>query len=731
MIVNPEALILSNPLSPDIILSVALLLLPFISFLVLIFNQGITRKAGSFVAIMAIGTTFLISLWLFAQVWTKDLQHFQIPWFQLWFPNKVITLTIGILLDNITVLLLVVVTFVSLLVHLFSVEYMKDDPGYNRYYAFLGLFTFSMLGIVLADNLLVIFIFWELVGLSSYLLIGFWFTKPAAVAASKKAFLINRVGDLGFLIALMILWSRFDTLDLQYIKVLAANFPQDQLLWSVDYVFDIAGWESSLTVNWLTIAGLGLFCGAVAKSAQFPLQIWLPDAMEGPTPVSALIHAATMVAAGVFLLARVFTLLNMDALTLIAFIGAITAFMGAFAAFTQNDIKKVLAYSTISQLGYMVMGMGTGAYDAALFHLITHAFFKACLFLCAGSVIHSLHKFELHHEKLLSPSFHAQDMRFMGGLRKKLPVTFVAYTIATASLIGLPFFSGFLSKDALLTGAWAWAEAKSSTTISIAYLVPDLAFITVLMTAAYMTRQFIMVFLGDFRGAIEQGLQKIKIQESSWLIKVPLIILALLSFGFVFSINPFSTSSSWIMAGVTHHDMLLIQFIDNEVYALLQVIIGKYEDLHFIISIFAVVMTLVGIAIGIHLYRFQKQVLEIAPASLGAQNVFHRISLNNWYLDRIYRKVFVRGLLKASQKMGRFDSLVVDGTVNFIGKFYVIISFLVSWFDRTLVDGIVRFAAYTAESIGFLTKDIQGGKVQNYFVWAFFGLIAIFLFILL
>lgn len=728
---NPEALILSNPLTPDIVLSVALLLLPFISFLFLIFNQGIARRTGSVVAIMAIGITFLISLWLFAQVWTKDLQHFQIPWFQLWFPNKVITLTIGILLDNITVLLLVVVTFVSLLVHLFSVEYMKSDPGYNRYYAFLGLFTFSMLGIVLADNLLVIFIFWELVGLSSYLLIGFWFAKPAAAAASKKAFLINRIGDLGFLIALMILWSRFDTLDLQYIKVLAANLPQDQLLWSVDYVFDIAGWEQTLTVNWLTIAGLGLFCGAIAKSAQFPLQIWLPDAMEGPTPVSALIHAATMVAAGVFLLARVFTMLNMDALTVIAFIGAITAFMGAFAAFTQNDIKKVLAYSTISQLGYMVMGMGTGAYDAALFHLITHAFFKACLFLCAGSVIHSLHKFEHDHEKLLTPDFNAQDMRFMGGLRKKLPVTFVAYTIATASLIGLPFFSGFLSKDALLTGAWAWAEAKSGTTISIAYLVPDLAFITVLMTAAYMTRQFIMVFLGDFRGALEQGLQKIKIQESSLLIKAPLIILALLSLGFVFSINPFSTSSSWVMEGVTHHDMLLIQFIDNNVHALLQVIIGKYEDLHFIISIVAVVMTMAGIAIGFHLYRFQKQVLEIAPTSLGVQNIFHRISANNWYLDRIYTKVIVRGLIKTSRKLGRFDSKTVDGTVNFIGRFYVIISFLIAWFDRTFVDGVVKLAVYTTGSLGFLTKDIQGGKVQNYFVWAFFGLIAIFLFMLL
>lgn len=727
---NPEELLLLNPLSPDIILSVALLLLPLLSFLILFFNQGIPPKVGSVYATLAMGSAFLIALWLFSQVWTQDVQHFQFPWFQLWFPNKVVTFTIGILLDNIAVLLLVVVTLVSFLVHLFSVEYMKGDPGFNRYYAFLGLFTFSMLGIVLADNLLIIFIFWELVGLSSYLLIGFWFAKPAAAAASKKAFLINRIGDLGFLVALMILWSKFETLDLQHIKLLAANLPPDQLSWSITYLFDFAGLAPSLTVNWLTIAGLGLFCGAIAKSAQFPLQIWLPDAMEGPTPVSALIHAATMVAAGVFLLARVFTLLNLDTLTIIAFIGAVTAFMGAFAAFTQNDIKKVLAYSTISQLGYMVMGMGTGAYDAALFHLLTHAFFKACLFLCAGSIIHSLHQFEHHNPNTLSPDFNAQDMRFMGGLRKRLPVTFFAYSIATASLVGLPFFSGFLSKDALLTGAWAWAEAKSDTTISLAYLVPDLAFITVLMTAAYMTRMFIMVFLGNFKGIIDKKIKLIAIKESSFLIKIPLILLSLLSLGFAFSLNPLSTSSSWVMKGLSHHEMLNIQFIDNQAYALLQVIINKYEDLHFTVSIVAIVMTLAGIAIGFHLFRFQKVVLDKAPSFSGPNNIFHQISINNWYMDKIYKRFFVGGLLNSSQRVSKFDTKIVDGSVNLLGKLFVILSFLVAWFDRVLLDGVVRLAAYLSSSIGFMVKNIQGGKVQNYFIWALVGLISIFVFIL-
>ncbi len=730
---NPEELILSNPLTPDILLSVALLLLPFVSFLFLIFNQQISKKGASIFACTVILAVFFIALWLFGQVWTQELQHFQVPWFQLWSSNKVLTLTAGILLDNLTVLLLVVVTFVSLLVHVFSLQYMKDDPGYIRYYAFLALFTFSMLGIVLADNLLIIFVFWELVGLSSYLLIGFWFAKPAAARASKKAFLINRIGDLGFLIALMVLWANFDTLDLQNLKVLAATLPKDQLMWTTIFSFHIGGWEPVWTINWLTVAGIGLFCGAVAKSAQFPLQLWLPDAMEGPTPVSALIHAATMVAAGVFLLARVFNLLNLDTLTLIAFIGAITAFMGAFAAFAQNDIKKVLAFSTISQLGYMVMGIGTGNYDAALFHLITHAFFKACLFLCAGSVIHSLHKFEHDSHGQLAAGFDAQDMRYMGGLRKKMPVTFVAYCISAASLIGLPFFSGFLSKDALLTGAWAWAEAISGTTISMAYLVPDLAFITVLMTAAYMTRQFIMVFSGRFRGTLKTASQpgEIKIRESSWLIKTPLIILALLSLGFAFSINPFSTTASWLLEGVSHRNMVAVQFFDVSVHELLQISIAKYDELHLIISIVAIIMTLAGIAIGYHLYRVQNEVIDLSPNFLSPKNLFYKISSQNWYLDKVYVKVVVQGLLKVSRSFANFDAKVIDAFVDLFGKFHVILAHVVAWFDKMFVDGIIRLAVYTTGSLGLMTKSVQGGKIQSYVAWAFLGLIIIFAFVLL
>lgn len=295
---------------------------------------------------------------------------------------------LGIKIDNLTVIMLFVVNLISMLVHIYSIAYMKGDKRFPRYFAYLGIFTFSMLGIVITHNLLMMYIFWELVGLSSYLLIGFWFEKDSASNASKKAFLVNRVGDIGMFIGILILFTSYKTFtfDLIYDQIAMGNLP-----------FDSTGW--------LTAAGILIFLGAVGKSAQFPLHVWLPDAMEGPTPVSALIHAATMVAAGVYLLTKIFVMLTADAMVTIAVVGAFTSFVAATIAITQNDIKKVLAYSTVSQLGYMVMSVGIGAYGFAFFHLVTHAFFKACLFLGSGSVIHSMH--------------HEQDMRQMGGLRKK------------------------------------------------------------------------------------------------------------------------------------------------------------------------------------------------------------------------------------------------------------------------------------------------------------------------
>ncbi len=346
------------------------------------------------------------------------------------------TLDLGVAIDNLSAIMLVVVTLISALVHLFSLGYMKDDIRYSRYYAYLGFFSFSMLGIVLANNILMMYVFWELVGISSYLLIGHWYEKKSASDAGKKAFIVNRVGDAGFFIGILIIFTQLHTV-------------------LFDGIFSGIA-SGQLSGTWLTAAGILIFCGAVGKSAQFPLHVWLPDAMEGPTPVSALIHAATMVAAGVYLVARVYPMLTGDALTVIAYIGVVTAFLSATIAVTQNDIKKVLAYSTISQLGYMITGLGVGAFSAGFFHLVTHAAFKAGLFLGSGSVIYAMH--------------HEQDMRQMGGLRRKMPITYWCFVIFSLSISGIPFTSGFLSKDSILGGTLAYGRLSGN------YFIPVVAY---------------------------------------------------------------------------------------------------------------------------------------------------------------------------------------------------------------------------------------------------------------
>jgi len=359
----------------------------------------------------------------------------------------------GLKLDALSLMMLLIVTGVGSVIHIFAYGYMRGDSGFSRFFACMSLFTFSMLGIVLATDFLQLFIAWELVGLSSYLLIGFWFEKPSAADAAKKAFITNRLGDFGFILGILTLWFWCSSL----------NF--------TDISHGLVDWKGP---HWfLTGAGLLIFCGAVGKSAQFPLHVWLPDAMEGPTPVSALIHAATMVAAGVYMLCRVFFIFTPEALTVIAWIGGFTALLAALIAVQQNDIKRILAYSTLSQLGYMVMAVGLGGPTPAMFHLTTHAFFKALLFLGAGSVIIALH--------------HEQDIWKMGGLRKKMPVTFWTFLVATLALCGVPPFSGFYSKDAILAQA---LHAHNYALFAIA------AFVAVL-TTFYMFRLFFVAFLGE------------------------------------------------------------------------------------------------------------------------------------------------------------------------------------------------------------------------------------------
>jgi len=404
--------------------SLLILFLPLAAFVIQIFIGKRLPRQGDWVSISAVITTLILAIAMFASMLIGHDPQFAQEASFTWLDMGAFHIELGFLVDNITITMLLVVALISTMTHIFSIKYLEGDIRYSRYFAYLGLFTFSMNGIVLANNLISMYMFWELVGVSSFLLIGHWFEKESAADAAKKAFLTNRVGDIGFFIGIMLIFSTLGT-------------------FAFSEIFDgIAAGKMGGTV--LTFAGLGLFLGAMAKSSQFPLHIWLPDAMEGPTPVSALMHAATMVAAGVYLCVRLFPLFTPDALLVIAYVGGFTALFAATIAITQNDIKKVLAYSTVSQLGYMILSVGTGAYIAGFFHLVTHAMFKACLFYGSGSVIHAMHH-ALHkkHDHETDP----QDMRNMGGFKNKMPVTYWAMLISTLAISGVPLFSGFLSKE--------------------------------------------------------------------------------------------------------------------------------------------------------------------------------------------------------------------------------------------------------------------------------------------
>ncbi|MEO9967423.1 MAG: NADH-quinone oxidoreductase subunit L [Reichenbachiella sp.] len=573
---------------------------------------------------------------------------------------------IGLYYDALAGLMLVVVSIVALLVSIFSLEYMKHDPGQPRYFALLGLFAFSMYGIVLSSNLLLTFIFWELVGFSSYLLIGFWFEKEAPSISSLKAFLMNKIGDIGFLLGIFILFAFFKTLNIQDLITL-------------DPV------HSSIPGTLLIMMGLGLFLAAVGKSAQFPLQAWLPSAMTGPTPVSALIHAATMVAAGVYLMVRVFPLLAQEVLVVIGIVGGLTAFMGAFAAFAQNDIKKVLAYSTVSQLGYMIMAIGAGLPEAAFFHLITHAFFKAGLFLSAGSIIHYYH--DTRHEADFDP----QDIRNMGGLSRVLPSTFIAFTLCMLSLAGLPLFSGFLSKELILNGLMSADHLPG-------YVV-FFGFVSVFMTAAYMARLYFKVFFNQVSAG---G----KYSEAS-MVKWPLFCLSLLSIAFIFTVNPLNPSGTWIL------NMLgAVQNVTEAQHSLM-------------VPILSIGLALSGLMIS-YLY-VQKELLK-GPMRL-VKSMVHGVSNNNFYLDQMYHFMIVEGSIRVARLASWWDQKVIDRGVNYIGGSQVVLAYLVSWIDLRVVDGLIHLMTRLVSFMGHRTRQVQGGNVQAYLAWAVAGVLLIFYFL--
>ena len=464
----------------------AILFLPLGSFALTALVVRRWPLLSGLLTILAIGTAFVLSLLTLNTVIEAEGAPIGFAPHQ-WLAFGGFDLRVGIRVDGLTAVMLVVVTSVSFLVQVYSTGYMKGDRGYARYFMTMSLFTTAMLGLVLADSLLLVFAFWELVGLCSYLLIGFWFQRPSAANAAKKAFIVTRFGDLGFLAAVVFIFTRTGTWDIAAIQVAAQ-----------------AGALSSTAVTWFA---LGLFAGAAGKSAQFPLHVWLPDAMEGPTPVSALIHAATMVAAGVYLIARMFPVFEAsgDAMNVVAALGAVTAIIAATMGLVMYDIKRVLAYSTISQLGYMVMALGIGAYPAAMFHLMTHAFFKAMLFLGSGSVNHATNTF---------------DMRKMGGLRRAMPVTYATFVIGSLSLAGIFPFAGFWSKDEILLDAWHHNQAVFWVGLSGAFF-----------TAFYMFRVIFMTFHGEYRGGGEpehggHSEHHGAPHESPWVMALPLVILA-------------------------------------------------------------------------------------------------------------------------------------------------------------------------------------------------------------
>jgi NADH-quinone oxidoreductase subunit L len=543
-----------------------ILFLPLLSATVITLFTLRSKTVSSLISIGAVVAGFVMTV-IFVNA---NGIHFSGESAANWVSIGNLNIDFGLKLDALSMMMLFVVTGVGGLIHIYSYGYMDEDPGKARFFAKLSLFTFSMLGIVLSNNFIEMFIFWELVGVSSYLLIGFWFEKPSAGDAAKKAFIVNRLGDFGFLLGILMVWGFTGTLNFSH----------------MDTAVQLTLGSSA------TIAGLLIFCGAMGKSAQFPLHVWLPDAMEGPTPVSALIHAATMVAAGVYMLCRTLFLFNHDALHVIAYIGGFTALLAALIAVQQNDIKRIIAYSTLSQLGYMVMAVGLAGPTPAMFHLTTHAFFKALLFLSAGSVIIGMH--------------HEQDIWQMGNLRKKMPVTFWTFLIGALALSGIPPFAGFYSKDSILAQC---LEQKNYLLFSVAVFIAGL-------TAFYTFRLFFVVFSGK-----EKSKHASHAHESRLVITAPLVILAVFAAigGFIGITNNYGSQFA-----ADHETLSVTQQFLEPLHAPVAMLVG-------------ISVAIAGIFLAFSLYK--NAATDPLPAKLGALAVWMK---NKFYFDELYEATFVR-----------------------------------------------------------------------------------------
>jgi NADH-quinone oxidoreductase subunit L len=647
-----------------------ILLLPLLAFVLIVFVTRKNQPLSAWLSIIAMGLAAIQAIFVVLPfVMSGGSANFEWEWLRLLPPGVTqgapeAVLRLGIGVDALAAIMLVVVTSVSFLVQVFSRSYMIEhghyDPGYSRFFAYLSLFTFSMLVVVLANNLLFLFIGWELVGLCSYLLIGFWYDRTARRGvhllppwvAAKKAFLTTRVGDVGFLIGLIILWNRGGTLQISelihQVETHSGNLFQASLL-------------GQPVLFW---ACLGLFAGAVGKSGQFPLHVWLPDAMEGPTPVSALIHAATMVAAGVYLVARTYPLFegSHEALTVVAVIGGFTAIFAATMGLASNDIKRVLAYSTVSQLGYMMLALGAGSLAAGMFHLFTHAFFKALLFLAAGSVIHAVG---------------TNDITEMGGLRKYMPRTYFTMAIGGLSLAGFPLFSGFWSKDEVLAAA-----ASGGGPVLLAFGV-----VTVFLTAFYTFRMFFLTFHGQFRGPVHAAVDTSShpaeidaethqggLHESDGWMTTPLLILAIPAVAIGFWGSPFGNYGfQRLLEGANFHE----------------------APINLPLTAVSALLAIAGIVVAWLVYGTREYVTE----PLVRFGALYRIVNRRYYIDELY--------------MWLIDKLVIA------------VGYALTFFDRQLLDQLVNGIAFAFARAGRTLRTMQTGRVQNYGLVLFGGMAVI------
>lgn len=656
-----------------------------------------------------------------------------------------LTIALDYYIDSLTLVMFTMVTLIATCIHLFAIGYMSDElvddyvdhfahtadgkhvhrPGrFYRFFAFLSLFCFAMLGLVLAGNIFQVFVFWELVGICSFLLIGFYTERKSASNAANKAFIMNRIGDFGFLIGLMVLWTFFGTFrfgdtaadgvvteqglfSMVHRDAETHDFTTDEITGEVlitdndgHVLTDDAGKSRTIPYFLLVVAGLGVFAGCVGKSAQFPLQTWLPDAMEGPTPVSALVHSATMVAAGVYLAGRFFPMFTHEVLLTIAYTGCITLFVAATIAVVATDIKKVLAYSTISQLGYMMLGIGVFGWAAGLFHLITHAFFKSLMFLCSGSVIHGCH--------------HEQEMPKMGGLLKKMPITALTMLVGVLAISGFPMFfglhfSGFHSKDAIVASALAFVKANP-----IHYMLFFLPLLTAGITAFYMFRLWFFTFWGTPR---DQHVHD-HAHESPWIMCVPLLILA-----------PFA----WLCAVGGENGFLYSMLTGDEpahlatgVQAVGKIVLPDHHAIHEVHSqagIYALLAAFSGAFIAYILYGTQLVNVENMKKQMSG---VHGFLTNKWYFDELYDSLFMRPAHKVAAFCAWIDTTIFDSILHGLAKSMIVISKWDRMFDEKFVDGFVNMIGDATHSVGSSLKVVQTGRLRQYVMFIVLGVVALF-----